>query len=596
MLPLKIIYSLLFLSFISFAQYPNIINLINGGDDNNINEAIASLPENGTLNILSGNWVCDSSIIVNKDINFIMAPSVWIEYNHPGIAIDFQSDIVRKTIKINVTRSVDWAVGNEGVKLRYTIGSDIHINVMGFEKGLHLESNHGYLGYNRIYLGDLWSNRYGVYCDINGGNGVSRNVFIAGRISVSSTLNPTLSRYGFFIQGGSTNYINNTEIAVLPGDSGGPSYPLYYNSSNTNQFINGTIEGGTDAMTCTGSSKGNRIYSIVGSIDNVIINDISNNIGTNRFVGTNGYDFSNNIFPAIRNPIAIGFYGDRVPYYILPGYTFLRKSTGIYMVKCGEIKHNANGIMLNSTYAFGRWIRSCQVKSFLFRVKSNGFGCLIVVPYDSCGTRIDSGVSQMTYDSTIFGGVYIKSVQREHFFNLSPDVNFIWVGYEPSGFYTSTIESIELYCDKETPISNAGYDLVCEGAYCLDESYGSNCIPVGGVFNSGVRVNNISPSTGDVPEWIITNRTTKIVSSDTPELSTTILVDNIDGITDNDICGVEINNGLIKEWFWTTVQNTNTGEVLISNAIPSGYNIVSGSKLITYKINKLSALSEIVID
>ena len=593
-----------------------------------ITAAIAATPAGGVLKMYDKEYYCATTVTVDKNISFLMEGDASIKSDVAGIALNFTASLQRVRLRLSVNRSaIDWTAGNVGIQILDMIDCEVWVDrVTNFEKGLYIYCTSGTVYFNKIFLGQIYRNQYGVRIEATTGN-INANRFYAGRWSVDVTDQPTLARYGIFIEKAGTNIFYSPGIEVLPGNAGGTSYAAYFKGvTRQNRIIDPYIEGETYVMGVEGEARYNKIIGLFsdssGSHPDAKIYEAP---GV-TFPGTNIIDWTvndnvslskgglKNIFPVTDVTRALveslsGAYRE----YVVPGFTWCSRGAGAYTHKVGAatISLGESCLRVNGDYALGRKVDTSTVKNFRLAVEQVNTDTMraVVVAYDAAGARLHSGThvqgDSMNTDDTYvfaatadFGNAYLCDYiagSREVFFNVAAAVKSIWVGVIAGPADVIEITGISLKTDADrTPPSWAGYDLVTNGAYAEP---GSDLVaagaPIGGVFNNGTRIRHMDAATGEAPDWSATGRVTTAANGGEPAAETVVAVDDITGITDLDKMGVIITEDvtLIKRWWWTSVNGAPAaGNVTMAHAVPAGFTIADGAKVITWRLLALPAL------
>lgn len=231
-------------------------------DTSAIMSAIAAANEGSTIIIPSGSYKTTSTILVNKNINFVINGILVV--HHEGVGIEF-SNLGRGTLvncshRVNVRKATVNHVDETsiGVKINSCYSQRFLINLIkDFNYGLKLEAELGKgCVYNEFEILVINNNKKGIYLSgINNGptdpekSWPNQNTFIGGRISWSNSTQPRTGYVGIQIGDSASGYICNgnvffnTSVEDVGSSDGSFATPIRC-FGHSNMFYSIRTEGG----------------------------------------------------------------------------------------------------------------------------------------------------------------------------------------------------------------------------------------------------------------------------------------------------------------------------------------------------------------
>lgn len=199
----------------------------------------------------------------------------------------------------------------------------------------------------------------------------------------------------------------------------------------------------------------------------------------------------------------------------------------------------------------------------------------------------------LAWAPSTLGGVYAVSHSEITYIHVADNVASIWLGV-----YTTTttngITSLTMFYpgNEARPHSSPGYGLVSDGTYFDSDTQDlhASAQPIGGVFDNGTRIWSTNTDNGAALGWVVVGRRTTTASAGEPAAEDNVALTSIVGMDNNDIMGVVItqDNSLIQKWHWTTINGTpSVGVARMTHAVPAGWTIANGAKVITYRLKSM---------
>ena len=599
--------------------------------------AVYAVPVGKTLH-MSESVAYPSVATVNKNMNVIMAPGVELTRTGAGIALDFTGSLQKATIDVSVVRATDWTSGNVGIRFKDSISSKITFSVSGFQTGLYLfartkvdpaepDTYYGTIYDNQFYPREVFTNKIGVNIraglvgESYGAGNVNGNNFWGGRWSEAGTFDDTVDRYGIYISNAGVNKFYGPLIEIIKGGAG-KARTMYCNADSTyNQIIGGYIEGQDYVLTANGVSMFNSVSSHVAGAGAISVYDQIDESACS-YPGTNTVDWTVNrnvslsklgtqeVFPitSIKDRALVTALSGSDPSYVVPGFTWLASNGTYTLHQLASIELNREYLQIGSGAALGRWVDTTKTKRFWLTVEKNNtnYHTVIVRCFDAAGATLSGGNhikgicadidNVRTFEAAAgFGGVYLLYYGQDVvFFNVDPAVKSIWVGvcaYDQP----VQLQGISLMTEgnQSPPVSRPGYNLITADTYgdfdghdlVLDTS------PIGGVISNTQRVWHMDGITGEPAGWFGTNCHTTAATVGEPVGETVVAVGSTAGVFTGHILGVIITKSADSStrWHWTTVNGAPAdGNITMTLAVPAGYTIAAGAKLITYTMKAMA--------
>lgn len=577
--------------------------------------AVAATSAGFTMTTENRGYSFATTATVNKNISVIMPGDAYISHTGSGVALDFTASLQGRTQRLKVTRTTDWTTGNVGIQFKDVIDSDIYFSVSGFEKGLYAHCTSGSIGHNKFYPNEVFSNSAGMYFHNDGGSFINANNIFGGRWSVSDAVVPATARYGVVLHNAGTNNFFGPTLEIIAGSGGGQSAAVRCRgNSKWNRILDPYVEDVTYVMLAEDTSYMNKIIGHVGHTSGsaAISAKISD---TSSYPGTNSIEWTSmdnvpltglvDVFRIAipQRAIVNSFASATVPRYLVSGMTWL-DSAGTYSYQRGDanVYLNDSYLTVDSAAALGRRIDTSVVKDFWLTFTKSTSNAIDIVAkaYDSTGALLTGGthiqgISQNTNSTrsfaadAAFGGSYFLGPATDQvFIRVADSVKSIWIGVTADGTPIGlTGISVRSHGAMAPAISSPGYDLVTVGAYddTDQNKLSSESVPAGGVFGNGTLIGHLDGAVGSPSGWVITNRRTTTATTGEPAAETVVAVSSITGVASGDVFGVIItaDADASTKWHWTTVNGAPAaGNITMTLAVPTGYTIAAGAKVISY--------------
>lgn len=601
-----------------------------------IRAAIAAASAGNTVKITApGTYSLDNTITINKSINFIMEPGTTISYSGPAgsVAFDVTGAMQLRTLVLDVSRTADWTAGSVGVQMDYINGCNIYVRqASGFETGFYVNQVYG--GYptgNHIKIGNLWSNRYGFRMNAaaSPAGGVNQNRVEGGYISCAETVNPTLDRYGIYLDNNVTGTMIYGPVVAVLGNTGntGKAYSMVVASGSANRVIGGTLEGADYILKATGTAQYNKITANVATAADILrsaaIVDTSDHPGTNtvEWWPTDAYPQEGvrevfTVADVYKRAIVNQRSGANV-YYSVPGFTFLNNSGAYtnYLVSAStdNISVLAPTFFRGTTTAtIGRVVDTSAVKDFWVTATRIGATAgdltLLVKAYADNGALLTGGSdivggspASKTFYPLVYGagkgGSYLSGYTDTARIRAGDNVASMWIGIGWDGTANGKLTGISFMspANQAKPHSRPGYGLIADGAYFDSDTSDlhASAQPIGGVFDNGTRIWSTVTDNGATMGWGVVGRQTTTANGGEPAAETTVALASIVGMAASDIMGVVItqDNSSIQKWHWTSINGAPAdNNAVMTHAVPTGWTIANGAKVITYRLKTMPNL------
>jgi len=474
--------------------------------------------------------------------SIVMAPGAFILYTG-------SSDIAALTVgatntvsvskhnfqNLDVRRNVqsDWTSENNiGIRLLNLNACmvDIH-NIVGFTIGLQTEGNDA--GYQNNYhvIRTLQSNKVGLNVlsaeDITTLGFNNENTYRLGRITVSTGINTTLSRWGIRLdttkvtpQPPNSNLFIKPNFEMNAADTTGTARAVLITYGYYNKFDHCRDEGNDldGFMECDNDAEWNRATVTTNVAPLVLNNGLYD---SNFVVAERQYPLQrqNSSWQSPCLPRVANEFNGAGEVYV-PGCSFRNSSNGnqhISSVSATLVTVADDYLDINGARGIGVMVDTGNIKRFIFRrdVETGRGGRIVVIPYDANAAQLTTdgsyvratSAATMSHSSQV-GGSYITGTDSgtDLFFSVSSSVHFIWVGYFGSGV-TARVRSFAIESVDGGALSVfQGYLDVNSDPFPNDLVNYATAAPVtaaaGPNYPAGKRLHKFNHSTGISPGWV----------------------------------------------------------------------------------------------
>lgn len=287
------------------------------------------------------------------------------------------------------------------------------------------DTNNGF-SYNHVNLGQIVDNKIAIDLTNDTGGWCNENDFYGGRITVSSTTNTSLMRYGVRVTSRATSkYYNNANVFHKPsfelkGQTTAGSRCALIEYGTAHMFERCRHESNSaevlEQLNNSHSNEMNFTYADMGTAAPVAVNSSTSSSYRIRKMYTTMVDEAMRVVYKADGLHKKACYYDGATSVNIPGLVGCSSSSSVVEARAeSSVTINANYIEIPSTRCFGFYMSTRNIKRFaIYRDLETGFaGRIIVRCYDTNGTiltdpttiRSTIPASPFTY-TTSYGGAF----------------------------------------------------------------------------------------------------------------------------------------------------------------------------------------------